>query len=59
MRNRDTEARLFVRGAELEALKKLSQQHQVNLTEMVRILITNAITNAERAGVNDESTTNI
>ncbi len=56
MRNRDSEARLFIRGQELKTLKRLSSEHNVNLTEMVRILITNA----ERAGVNNERlTTNI
>lgn len=63
MRNRDTEARLFIRGQELQTLKNLSVKYQVNLTEMVRILITNAcvseLTNAERAGVNNESKSNI
>ncbi|HCH2844795.1 TPA: hypothetical protein NKT21_004086 [Vibrio parahaemolyticus] len=47
MRNRNTEARIFVRGDELLMLKKLSTKEGVGLTEMVRILITNA----ERAGV--------
>ncbi len=42
MRNRDIEARIYIRGDELKMLRDMSAKNEVNLTEMVRILITNA-----------------